>query len=180
MFSRINTQYILLTTLILLLSCKSQTYNVSHSNESHKSNTICPEEGNCNFSISPNQSIDFKKDEFGIGYAEFIISESNVLKFEYQRNEIPNTADGHYIERVYLELPRHPKTLFLKDQDLEKANLLFERVCYCKGQTGFYKIDQGTLSLRSMGNNRYHLKLSFKTSEVPQIITEINEIFSLE
>ena len=179
MFSRINTQYILVATFILLLSCKSQSYDVSLSNESSKSKVTCPKEGTCNFSIYPNQSIDFKIDEFGIGYAEFKISDSNVLKFEYQRNEIPNIADSGYIERVYLELPNHPKTLLSEDQTLEKVNLLFERVCYCKGQTGFYKINQGTLSLKLIKKNRYHLKLSFKTSEVPQVLTEIDEIFSL-
>ena len=178
MIQKIYNLTLILLTFFLMLSCKSQhpdNLNLDAQNEHH---TICPDQGKCNFSVITNQSLKFKKDEFGIGYTEFIKKDAILLKFEYQRNDIPNTVDGHYIERVYLELPKSTKVLNLKNQALQKVNLLFERVCYCKGETGFYQIEQGTLSLTSLGNKNYHLKLNFK-SPVTQLITEINEVFSL-
>lgn len=178
MILRFNTPTFILSILVLTFSCKSQHPDMLDSNIENSQRTTCPDEGKCNFSLSSNQSIQFKKDEFGIGYAEFIKKDALLLKFEYQRDDIPNTVDGQYIERIYLELPNHPKTLNLKYEELKNINLLFERVCYCKGETGLYKIDQGTLSLKPLGNNSYHLKLKFKSS-VPQVITEIDEIFSL-
>ncbi|WP_157491986.1 hypothetical protein [Gelidibacter mesophilus] len=176
---RISTLAIVLTTLILVSSCKTKPHQTSSFDKLPEKGKPCPDNGECHFSSTPNQSIILKKDEFGIGYAQFSKSDNTLLKFEYQRNAPLNTLDRQYIERIYFELPNPPKPLLLQNRDLVKINLLFERVCFCKGHTGFYKISEGVLSLKPLTNNRYHLQLRFKTAEVPQIITEIDKIFSL-
>lgn len=69
----------------------------------------------------------------------------------------------------------------LKDSELEKVNLLFGRLCFCRGQSGYYKITRGDLKVtKTNANNEFLLTLNFKTDDVPQIITEISEKFVID
>ena len=116
----------------------------------------------------------------GSYYTEVVEGGGYVFKFEYKRNEIPDTVDGHYIEQVFIELNEENLELQLRDSELKKANIMFARYCYCKGQTGFYRISQGNLSIKKTADKTYQLKLDFSQNEVPQIITQIQEVFSLD
>ncbi|WP_299394681.1 hypothetical protein [uncultured Gelidibacter sp.] len=178
----IKTYFHLLGLIAVLgvFSCKSQDTILKNSDELNKTFSMCPDDGKCSYNSFPNTAVKFHIDEFGMGYIEYLKKKSTLLKFEYQRDTLPNTADGHYIERVYIELPPAPKSFILKDNALQQVNLLFERLCYCKGETGIYQINTGTLSLTPLDDGRFHLKLHFKTSEVPQILTEIDEIITLD
>lgn len=169
-----------LIALTVVFSCKSHINKLTNSDQLNKAASICPKGGHCSFKSALNTSVVFKIDEFNIGYVDYLEKKATLLTFEYIRDEIPNTVDDQYIERLYIELPPVPQALLLKDNALQQVHLLFERLCYCKGETGIYQINQGTLSLQPLGEDRFHLKLTFKTSDVPHIITEIDEIFSLK
>lgn len=163
----------------LVLSCKSQREILKNNYSLHPVTSRCPEDGVCSFKVAPKMSVLFKTDEFGIGYVDYFEAQSTLLTFEYQRKTPENTVDGHYNERLYLQLAPDQKALHLKDQELQKVNLLFERICYCKGDTGVYQINSGNLVITPLANNQVHLKLSFRSLEVPQIITELNEIITI-
>ncbi|MBJ7880897.1 hypothetical protein [Gelidibacter salicanalis] len=169
-----------LIALPIEFSCKSHTNNLKNTEKLNTVTPICPEDGNCSFKSSPNTSVVFKTDEFGIGYLEYLEKDTTLLTFEYQRTEAPNTLDGYYIERLYIELPPALQALTLKDSALQQVNVLFERLCYCKGETGIYQINTGTLNLTPLENERFHLELTFTTTEVPHIISKIEETFSLK
>jgi len=171
---------IALSTLSLGFSCKSYTNNAKNTEKLKKTTPLCPEDGNCSFKSSPKTSVVFKTDEFGFGYVDFLENEATLLTFEYQRTEVQHSLDGHYMERVYIEMPVAPHAITLTDSQLQDVNLLFERRCYCKGETGVYPINRGTLKLTPLGDERFHLELWFTTSEVPHIISKIKETFSLK
>ena len=68
----------------------------------------------------------------------------------------------------------------LSNSELKKVNLIFARFCYCKGQTGYYQVRKGNLIIKKEEDNNYHLHLTFKVDEVPQIITEINQVLNIK
>jgi len=165
--------------LLLLFSCASKQKTVVV-DDIKLNASVCPEDGVCALEVLSNQSFSIEKDGIGALYPK--ISEGNkiILKFEYKRNEIPNTVDGHYSELIYLELSPENLEIDLKDAELKNVNALFARLCFCRGQTGYYKINQGQLSIKKLSENQYNLKIGFKIDEVPQVITVIDEVFHLK
>ncbi len=142
--------------------------------------TICPSDGICNLIVLEKKEIHFKNENTINFYPEIVDSESIVLTFEYKRNEIPNTVDGSYSELIYLELDPDNLDLTLEDKALQDVKLLFARFCYCKGQTGYYKINNGTLKIEKINTETYYMSLSFSQDKVPQIINFIGETFELK
>jgi len=147
--------------------------------EVDKSVSFCPEDGVCNFVVLQNKSLKVLQDEFGNLYPEISEGSSIILKFEYNRNEIPNTMDSSYSELIYVELEPNKLILELENFQLQDVKLLFARLCFCRGQTGYYKVKNGKLFI-SKENNKYRINLKFKVNEVPHIISSINEVFRIK
>ena len=57
---------------------------------------------------------------------------------------------------------------------------MYNRICYCKGQTGFYKINNGNLFVKKIDEKTFNIQFECKVEEVPQIVTRINETFILD
>ena len=160
---------------LLIFSCASKQNAVAV--DDIKINSLaCPEDGVCVLEVLYNQSFSIEKDGIGALYPKITEGNKTILKFEYKRNEIPNTVDGNYSELIYLELDPDQLEIELKDESLKNAKALFARLCFCRGQTGYYNISQGDLSIKKLSNNQYHLKMSFKIEEVPQVISTIDEV----
>lgn len=169
---------IILSVFLFQQSCKtSQTSTMNKDFSTPK--TLCPEEGVCTFEVLQNKSLKVLKDDFGATYPEISDGKYILLKFEYSKNKIPNTADSGYRELIYIELNPNNLEVELKDNQLKNVKLTFARLCYCKGQTGYYIIDKGNLSIKKISENTFNLSLQFSTDEVPQIITQINETFEI-
>lgn len=173
----------LLIFLIFFSACKSQ----------HKSAATvdleqvviakisdCPPNGNCTLELLPNKSIVFKQDDFGIGYP--VISDGNkiLLKYTFQKNPVPNTEDSNYTEIIYAELDDSLSEVNLKNEQLQQVKLYFGRLCFCKGETGFYPINKGSFALKIVEKNSIEISSQFKITEVPQIITQFNKTISLK
>ena len=177
-------KYFCLLTILFICSCKSNTYmnkDQIYSNDKIKSVIEnCPEDGICTFEIFKNSQLITKSDEFGFLYP--IIKDGNftVLKYEYKRNEIPDTADSGYSEIIFIQLNPNFMEMKIENQELSKVNLLFGRFCFCKGQTGYYNIQNGFFSIEEKSKNLYQLHLNFKCDDVPQIITTIEKTFELK
>ncbi|NQV77859.1 MAG: hypothetical protein HQ490_05830 [Lutibacter sp.] len=172
---------ILLVIIILFASCKPcQTINYTLSNPVSAKTMNCPENGDCSLELIPNKSLEFKKDEFGISYP--IITEGNktILKYTYNRNPITNIQDSNYTEIVYAELDKTIEEISLTSKELQTIKLYFGRLCYCKGETGFYPIKNGNFKMVKSGKNNLIIDIEFEISEVPQIISKISETISLK
>jgi hypothetical protein len=163
--------------LLIIVSCKS-TFVV---NEALLVNTVnCPENGDCTIELLPNTSLEFKKDEFGSLYP--VISEGNktVFKYIYNRKPVPNTQDSYYTEIVLAEFDSVISPKKFTDETLKNIKLHFGRLCYCKGETGYYPIKKGEFSISKSTKKSFKIDFNFKIDEVPQIISSINETVSLK
>lgn len=163
--------------ILMIVSCKS-TIAV---NEAILANTLnCPENGNCTIELLPNSSLEFKKDEFGNLYP--IISEGNktIFKYIFTRKPIPNTQDSNYSEIVFAELDAAISEETVTDEALQTKKLTFGRLCFCKGETGYYPIKNGKFKISKSTKNSFKIDFNFKIDEVPQIISAINETVSIK
>ena len=183
-FSNILTKHPLFTmclygfmVLFFSFSCKSKQV-ISVENISPNISENCPENGTCSFDVFQNKNLNILKDNIGEIYPEIIDGNQLVLKFKFERNTDLKVADGQYIEEIYIELD--PKNLQKETTHLKSGNLLFARLCFCRGQTGYYRIRSGNLSVKKLTNNSYQIDFVFAIDEVPQVITSISEIFSLK
>jgi len=168
---------ILIITLTLL-ACNANK-NVNQEDLMKPLKSKCPDDGICTFEVLKNKTLSIKKDGIGATYPEISAGNNTVLKFEYIRNEIANTQDSGYRELIYVEFDKKLKDLKLENKSLGEAKVTFGRLCFCRGQTGYYPVKQGTLSIMKNGKDEYDFKINFKIDEVPQIITSIEESFKL-
>ncbi|MGB5417391.1 MAG: hypothetical protein WBN21_01070, partial [Algibacter sp.] len=99
----------------------------------------CPEDGQCTYEIFKNKTLEIKKDNLGSIYPELTIGNGFVLKFEYKKLENTNYQDAGYREEIFIELDQ--ENLQFETTELIDKKLFFARWCYCKGQTGYYKIN---------------------------------------
>ena len=54
------------------------------------------------------------------------------------------------------------------------------RLCYCKGETGYYPINNGEFNIEKSGRDTVKIDIEFSIKEVPQIISKISETISLK
>lgn len=172
--------------IIVFISCKpTQNKNSENKKEAINMKTIskniedCLENSTCTIEIIPNKTIEFKKDKFGIGYP--IINNGNkmLLKYTFNKNTEKSLQDDFYTEIVYAEL-NTIENIKLIDQDLQQVKLYFGRLCYCKGETGYFPIEKGLFSIKQLSEKEFNIDINFAISQVPQIISSINQTISLK
>ncbi len=169
----------LLPLLILIfISCKT-TKNATSDfvvNEAILVNTLnCPENGDCTIELLPNTSLEFKKDEFGNTYPVIAEGNKTIFKYIFTKKTIPNTQDSNYTEIIFAELDSTVSEKTLANEALQNIKLHFGRLCYCKGETGYYPIKNGKFKISKSSKKSFKIDLNFKINEVPQIISAINE-----
>ncbi|MFD1314558.1 hypothetical protein ACFQ39_02935 [Namhaeicola litoreus] len=135
----------------------------------------CPDGGSCKISVIKNKELHLKTDEFGMNYPEIIEGENYIFEYIFSKNT--DYADGNYKEIVLFELPKNEISLLLQDENLQKVNLLYGRLCYCKGESGYEKVLRGKLDLKR-NNSEVIIKLEFNT-DLPQVIKTIEEVIIL-
>jgi len=174
-------KYILSILALLLISCKPIKHaNYTICNQTVSTTVNCPENGSCSLELIPNKSLEFKVDEFGNSYPVITKGDMVILKYTFKKNTVSNAQDSNYTEIVYAELNKNISELTLKDNELESRKLYFGRLCYCKGETGYYPIKKGEFTLTMEPKNTIKIDFKFTIKEVPQIISTINEFISLK
>jgi len=139
----------------------------------------CKENSECNLEIIPNTALTIKQDEFKNSYIEIEKGKKTVIKYEFKKNELSNTADSQHTELIYFEIDNDCNSLSLSNEELQTVKMMYGRLCYCKGTSGYFKVIQGNLKF-SNKNNEITLHLTFKVGKIPQLITEINETVKLK
>lgn len=168
--------FFLITIVIFSISCKPKK-PLSTVNKPEIVDINCPNNGTCTFEILKNKVLNIKEDEFGNLYPDITDGNALVLKFQFLRDSIPNTEDSEYREVLLMQLDSNQSDIELEGSDLQNVKLLFGRLCFCRGQTGYYKIDKGRLSVVKSDSNKYTLNLDFKCDAVPQILQNLNQSF---
>ncbi len=162
----------LLTLLLIVASCASKK-NAAVLEASLSSE--CPKDGDCKIEVFDRKSMVLKVAEAGSLYYELEDNASTkVLKYTYNRKVKGDIQDASYREELIFEIPSNREVFKFTDESLQDAKLLFGRFCYCKGQTGYYKIDSGLLAgSKNKELEATQINLNFKIKKVPQIIEAI-------
>lgn len=139
----------------------------------------CPKDGTCNVEITPGKTVTLKTTEDGSLY--YVLEDQpnmKVIKYVYNRTVKGDLQDASYREEVIFELADSQNSFQINDTALQNHKVIFGRFCYCKGQAGYYAINEGSLSVTETSETKKIVHLKLKTDKVPQIISEVS--FSLE
>lgn len=135
--------------------------------------SVCPEDGKCSIQIFKNKSLEVKEDNFGSIY--YVMNDNtmtSVILYEYKRNVEDGVQDGQHREEVVFEINNTDKEIRLNDFALQNTKMLFGRHCFCRGQSGFYKVSDGKLNLENK-DNIITLDLDFTITKVPQLYSKV-------
>lgn len=155
----------------LLFSCTAQK---NMSTTMSKITSECPKDGACEVEILKNKQLLLLHDDLGGMYYDIKDHDgTTVIHFQYNKTTEANLQDGHYREDILFEVKNSDKSLNLTDSELQQTKLIFGRHCFCKGQTGYFKIKKGRLNLFSK-KDEIHFDLSFENEKVPQLIRFIS------
>ena len=137
--------------------------------------SICPKDGDCKVEVFDGKSMVVKNTESESIFYELEENPAKkVVKYTYNRKVKGDIQDASYREEVIFEVPAKEEKATYNDESLQEVKLLFGRFCYCKGQTGYYKIDSGSLSIsKNKEMETTQINLTLKTTKVPQIIEAI-------
>jgi len=167
--------------IILFASCNTSKHiNFTVKNTLQMNVENCEANGKCELKLTPNKTITFKKDEFGMLYPEISDGDNTLLTYTFNRNPIKNTQDSNYTEIIYAVLPKNITAISLTNTELKQVKLHFARLCFCKGETGYYPIENGTFKITKIDKNSIKIACEFKVKNIPQIISSFEEIISLK
>jgi len=166
----------LIPVAVVVSFCSSKKDIVKNSEENKPVSKIesnCPSDGACTIETFKGKSLVVKQDEFGSTYTQLKDNpETTVIQYQYNRNVKGDLQDANYREEVLFEIKNTDNHLTLSGSDLQQTKMLFGRFCFCRGQTGYYKIEEGNLKLTQKENN-INFTLDFTVNKVPQIIKSI-------
>ncbi len=169
-------KYIIIVLYISVLSCVSTKKPTDNTSLYREKTDSCPAEGTCHLVLHKNKKLLVKSDELGFKY--YLLEDNfstSVIAFQYKKNTDNTLQDANYSEELLFEIQNSTNELTLKNEELQKTNMLFGRHCYCKGQAGYFSVSVGSLALKRE-NNSYLLSLQFKVNQVPQIVESISGI----
>lgn len=166
-----------------LINCKSNKSAIDIKNAPDKQIVNlenCTIGSQCSIEIMSNSNLLIKKDKQKNAYIEFEEGDKTIIKYEFIKDEPPNTADAHYSELIYFEIDKNSKHLFLTNEALQSVKMIYGRFCYCKdGTSGYFKVNTGQLKLIRT-TDKLSIDLKFKVGKIPQLITEINETITFK
>lgn len=167
---------LLLSITVVLASCSCKK-NVADSPKVTAGQVspklVCPDDGQCTIELLRNKILVIKTDETGAMYRQLDDSEeTSVIVYQYNRNVPEGLQDGHYREEIIFEIKNSDTNLSLSGNELQQTKMLFGRFCFCRGQTGYYKVTNGELNVNQDKEN-IMFRLNFTITEVPQIIQSV-------
>lgn len=162
----------LIAVLVLFASCSSKKNSVL---PVANLTSICPKDGDCKVEVFDRKSMLVKTTETSSLYYELEENPAKkVVKYTYNRKVKGDLQDASYREEIIFEIKSNTEESNFVDVSLQEAKLLFGRFCYCKGQTGYYKIESGSLRIsKNKEMKTTQINLTLKTAKVPQIIETI-------
>ncbi|RXP64653.1 hypothetical protein EC396_01390 [Lutibacter sp. HS1-25] len=174
---------ILISCLLLLMACKTPQKATSQVSANKNITTTidnCPENGTCTLELISNKTLEFKTDEFGNLYPTINEGSKTILKYTFTKKPLENTADSNYTELIYAELDSPIIDVNLTNEQLQNVQLHYGRLCFCKGESGYFPIKNGNFSLTKTNKDSLKIDLNFSVKKIPQIISEIHQTVSLK
>ena len=173
---------LLIICVLLLVSCKTS----KPQNSVKVANEIilvqsenCPENGSCVLELIPKKTITFKNDEFGNLYPIITEGTKTLFKYTFTKNPISDTEDSNYTEIVYAELDLNKDAQF-QNETLKDIKMHYGRLCFCKGESGYFPINKGVFNLTKMEGSLLKIDVDFVMKKIPQLVSKIHETVSLK
>lgn len=167
-------------TLISACNCHKKISNETSEikKDDIVTNSTCPSDGKCTIEVIKNKSLEVKSDEFGSTYYKLTDNiNTSVILYRYNRNVEEELQDASYKEEIIFEINDNNEELLLSNSDLQITKMIFGRICFCRGQTGYYRVKSGKLFLTNK-KETIKLDLNFNITEVPQIINSLSYTIS--
>jgi len=170
---------LLLSTAIILFSCKSSKSTDDKTNQDINSiSSVCSDEGDCAFVVHKDSSLNILEDTTGQIYPIIEQGENIVIEFTYAVKGPEGTMDGDYSETVHFEISGREDKLNLSNKELSQIKLLFGKHCFCKGEAGYYMVDEGEILLENKDDSLY-LNLNLVINKVSHKVNNITHRFKI-
>lgn len=134
----------------------------------------CPEGGDCTFEVLQNSTLKLKTDQTGASYLEIEEGDKVVIKYHFKKDPDPDALDSSHSEYLYFEIDPGRVEISLKDSELQRVKMIYGRICFCKGESGYFPVRKGNLFVYQNEGDLL-VRGSFRISKIPQIIREIDE-----
>lgn len=176
--------FFLMLPLLMVNACNTtKTTQVSSSeNETElmeNNKEQCPEDGVCTVEVQKNKQIILKKDEAtAMFYPEIKDGDNMLVIYTFLQKGPEGTVDGDYKETIHFQIPSNISELDKKGVSLQDVNLLYEKQCYCKGEAGFYKVENGSLQV-TKNRNELHFELQFAVDKTSHKLSNISKTIQL-
>ena len=174
---------VFISAFLLISSCKTNCKIAQSSKETiveftENTNGFTPNKENYSVTVSKNSSLTIKEDTIGQLYPVIEKGENLVIEFKYLKKGPEGTADGNYSETLHFEVPSSYEKISLKDTDLQIVDLLYGKLCFCKGEAGYYKVANGKL-LVIITENELTFDVSFTINETSQKVKRVTKTVQL-
>ncbi|NNL82375.1 MAG: hypothetical protein HKP28_03235 [Winogradskyella sp.] len=132
----------------------------------------CPDDGFCNIELLEKKKPELAFDEFNNSYLNYLDSLNSTIIFEYKKDQDPRVMDGGYREELIIPIN---DSLLIDGTviDLSDHQIYYGRFCFCRGQSGYYVINDGQLTINKVSANNFSIELQFSTNEVPHVLKHI-------
>ncbi len=177
--------FFLILPLLMVNACNTtKTTQVSSSEENEtelmeNSKASCPEDGVCTLEVQRNKQIVLKKDEAtAMYYPEIKDGDNMVVIYTFSKKGPEGTVDGNYSETIHFEISPNTNELTKKGKGLQDVKLLYGKQCYCKGEAGFYKVENGKLHVLK-NNNKLEFNLQFAINKTSHKLSNISRTVQL-
>ena len=163
----------LILFLLLIVGCSSSKEQAGK-DQIPPPRVNCPEGGDCTFEVLQKSTLALKTDRTGASYLEIEPGENVVLRYHFKKKTEPDVMDSSHSEYLYFEINPGRVEISLKDADLQKVKMIYGRVCFCKGETGYFPVRKGNLFVYQNDGDLL-VRGAFSVKKVPQTIKEIDE-----
>lgn len=168
-----------MSTAIILFSCKSSKSSDNKTiQEVNSISSVCAEEGDCAFVFHKNSSLVILEDTTGQIYPVIEQGENIVIEFTYAVKGPEGTMDGDYSETVHFEITGREDKLNLTNEELGNIKMLFGKHCFCKGEAGYYMVEEGEILLENK-NDSFYLNLNLVINQVSHKVNNITHRFKI-
>tara|TARA_R110000822_G_scaffold129027_1_gene265001 strand:- start:11 stop:550 length:540 start_codon:yes stop_codon:yes gene_type:complete len=176
--------FFLLLPLLIINSCKTttDTNSASQTNttatEEVQTKVECPADGICTAEIQQSKKLIIKEDGTGALYPEISSGDNMVVIYTFSQKGPEGTVDGDYSETIHFEMPANASELDKKGNSLQDIKLLYGKQCYCKGEAGFYKVENGSLQV-TKNRNELHFELQFAVDKTSHKLSKISKTIEM-
>ncbi|WP_109302716.1 hypothetical protein [Aquimarina sp. AU474] len=149
----------------LIIANTSTTINIQN---------LCPENGNCNVKTYKNSLITLKEDTTGRYYPVIEEGDYTVVEYTFKIKGPEGTVDGDYSETVHFQIAKTQEEMRIENDELNNVKLLFGKHCFCKGEAGYYRVNNGVLIVNKTEEGMV-IDLEFAVNEVSHKIIALKE-----